>query len=310
MKLTEQQVHFFNTFGYLAFPKLFSSEEIAVITKDFEYSIDNFGGGKNHDGSRRTMLGGPIECLPSMCKLLDDPRIQGIIGGVIGEDFIFCSGDGNYYSGDTAWHPDGSWNLLTPVKVAFYLDPVGPETGCLRVIPGSFEKEHFIHRKKIHPNDAQKLFGIHPKDFPGNVPLVCEPGDVVMFNHDTWHAAYGGSNRRRMFTLNCHRRARTPEEFQALRQWIFDHFLLSGRALPTASKIAFRDAMRETASPQRMKRLEQTIRVYDDVFKELTAQAAAGKPIHLTSKVKPVSKAAKSRSGVKSSHRPKKRAKA
>ena len=29
------------------------------------------------------------------------------------------------------------------------------------------------------------------------------PGDILMFNHDTYHSAWGGGNRRRMFTMNC-----------------------------------------------------------------------------------------------------------
>ena len=59
MKLTEQQVNFFNTFGYLAFPSLFSPDEVAWITEEFDFSIQNFGAGKAHDGSKRTMFGGP-----------------------------------------------------------------------------------------------------------------------------------------------------------------------------------------------------------------------------------------------------------
>ena len=46
MKLTDQQLRFFKTFGYLGFPKLFSETEIATITRDFEYTIEAFGGGK------------------------------------------------------------------------------------------------------------------------------------------------------------------------------------------------------------------------------------------------------------------------
>lgn len=45
MKLTEQQINFFNTFGYLALPSLFSSDEVAWITEEFDFSIQTFGGG-------------------------------------------------------------------------------------------------------------------------------------------------------------------------------------------------------------------------------------------------------------------------
>ena len=276
MKLSEQQVRFFKTFGYLGIPKLFSTEEIARITEQFEQTIQKLGG-KNHDGSRRTMIGGPIEHTPFMCALLDDPRIKGIVGGVIGDDFSYCGGDGNYYSGDTPWHPDGNHNILTPVKVAFYLDPVGPDTGCLRVLPGSFEKEHSIHRWQIGMNDSQNLFGVAPRDFPGNVPLVSAPGDVVMFNHDTWHAAFGGSNRRRMFTLNCHRRARTPEEFAALRTWIMQHAFADGARFVGMPRQMYTDTMLGTASDERRTHLEQALQTYDECYLELERKAAGAK---------------------------------
>ena len=64
MKLTQQQLNFFHTFGYLACRAVFSPSEIAWITDEFEHSIQEVGGGKNHDGSSRTMFGGPIEHRP------------------------------------------------------------------------------------------------------------------------------------------------------------------------------------------------------------------------------------------------------
>jgi len=137
MKLTEHQVNFFNTFGYLSIPEMFSPSEVEWITDEFEATIQEFGGGKDHDGTHRTMFGGPIERRPRLCTLLDDDRIKGLIGGVIGEDFNYAGGDGNYYTGDTGWHPDGSWGRLFATKVAFYLDPLTRDTGCLRIIPGS-----------------------------------------------------------------------------------------------------------------------------------------------------------------------------
>ena len=145
---------------------------------------------------------------------------------------------------------------------------MGPETGCLRVIPGSFEKNHLIHRHKINPNEAGKLFGLHPKDFPGNVPLTCEPGDIVMFNHDTWHAAYGGSSRRRMFTMNCHRRARTPAKFKALKVWLDLHAFGNGARTNKEKERMYSDLMINTASAKRMKHLEQGLKAYSELYQK------------------------------------------
>ena len=137
MELSPAQISFFKTFGYLYFPRLFSPAEVAWITEEFELSIQACGNGAQHDGTKRTMFGGPIEHRERLCTLIDDERIVGICNGVLGANFNYASGDGNYYSGDTGWHPDGSWGQLFSVKIAFYLDDLTRDTGCLRVFPGS-----------------------------------------------------------------------------------------------------------------------------------------------------------------------------
>ena len=83
---------------------------------------------------------------------------------------------------------------LFACKVAFYLDPLTKDTGCLRIIPGSQNPAHFVRAEKIDPNQSQALYGLHPRDFPTSVALESNPGDVVIFNHDTYHAAFGGRN--------------------------------------------------------------------------------------------------------------------
>ena len=152
MKLTEQQVAFFKTFGYLVVRELLTPTEVETVTQAFDWSIQNWGGGDKHNGSIRTMLGGPIEHTPELCALMDHPGVLGLIGGVTGEDFNYCSGDGNYYTGDTGWHPDGNWGQLWATKAAFYLDEVKRDSGCLRVIPGSQHPNHFIRQQKIDIN--------------------------------------------------------------------------------------------------------------------------------------------------------------
>src|SRR5271165_116962 len=99
MQLSEEQIRHFSAFGYLGLPKLFSTAEIGWITDEFETAIQTYGGGKEHDGTKRTMFGAPIERTEKLCTLLDDARIVGILAGLLGEDFNYCSGDGNYYSG-------------------------------------------------------------------------------------------------------------------------------------------------------------------------------------------------------------------
>ena len=78
MKLTEQQLRFFHTFGYLHFAQLFAADEMTWITREFETALNTFGGGNKHDGSKRTMMLAPCDRTARLCTLVDDPRIVGI----------------------------------------------------------------------------------------------------------------------------------------------------------------------------------------------------------------------------------------
>ena len=66
MALTQEQLDFFDAYGYLMIPQLFLSSETDEIIEAFEWTIQNCGGGKDHDGSNRTMFPGPIEHHPRM----------------------------------------------------------------------------------------------------------------------------------------------------------------------------------------------------------------------------------------------------
>ena len=209
------------------------------------------------------MFGGPIEHRPRLCALLDDARIIGLCNEVLGEDFNYASGDGNYYSGDTGWHPDGNLNQLFAVKIAFYLDPLARDSGCLRVLPGSHHPDHFVRAQHIDLNNAQALFGVEPRDMPGNLALETQPGDLVIFNHDLYHASFGGSTRRRMFTMNLTRPCSTQRTWKrcasmsaSAHRW--------RTAWIWAGMLSYRTT--STAGPQRMRHLRQCADLHDELF--------------------------------------------
>jgi len=95
------------------------------------------------------------------------------------------------------------------------------------------------------------------------VALETVPGDVVAFTHNLMHASFGGSGRRRMFTINCSRRCDTPEEIVDLERYIDGHarFWVDSLAL-----------MRRTASPARMRHLTQ-VAEHETRLPELAAKA-------------------------------------
>ena len=273
MTPSQEQLNFFDTFGYLLIRQLFSPDEMGNIIEGFEWSIQNCGGGQNHNGTSRTMFLKPIEHAPEMCAILDHPSILGLIGGLLGQDFNYGGGDGNYYSGNTRWHPDGNWGQLFAAKTAFYLDPLTQETGALRFIPGSHRADHFVRQEKIDVNSSLELFGVPPTEFPGSIAVETNPGDIVIFNHDLYHASFGGGSRRRMFTMNCTRRAKNPAGLEMARQYLSIHSP-GGRNVKTGAGV-FYPTMLDTADENRMVHLRQPIEIHDQLFPDLARDAVS-----------------------------------
>ena len=260
MRLTEQQLAYFDTFGFLKFPGLFA-EDVGGITDTFESIWADHGGGHDgrpHDGRHRSALVPFIDQDDYLSGLIDDTRIDDVIGSLLGDDYNYTGSDGNYYVGDTKWHSDGYLKhpKYTSVKMAFYLDPVTRDTGCLRVIPGShkLDDEFAGALQEATPtskeNRVEELWGTHGSEVPA-IALECEPGDLLMFNHRIKHSSWGGSDRRRMFTLNFQERF-AEEDLDELRED------LSGKARFWLDE-AYGKAMLRTAGPKRMVHLEQRL---------------------------------------------------
>ena len=252
MMLTPQQCTFFESFGYLMLPGL--------MTDDIDWIIEEHGKvfeqqGVVHDGSKRSMIVPFSDQRERLCTLLDHPKVLGVLKSLLGEDFNYVGGDGNYYSGDTNWHSDGGHQAGLFAKYHLYLDPLTRDTGCIRVIPGS----HLIGPWRKHLQQTRQpdeLLGIPGRDVPC-IAAETEPGDVVVFNHNIYHASFGGGPARRHMCLNVTSRAKTEAEVSELDRYLRPagrpkHWL--GKYAPGAQ-----DIMRNTASPERYVHLEQVI---------------------------------------------------
>ena len=239
--MTPQQQAFFETFGYLVPPGL-AGRRLGWITEEFEAVFRDRG--VVHDGTKRSCIVPFIDQRERLCTLLDHPALEGLIGGLLGEDFNYLGGDGNYYAATragtaTAFHRVGRF-----LKVALYLDPVGRETRAACASSPA--------RTGSRPSRAGRRGGPAGRASCGESSrATCRawrwssrPGDVVAFNHNLMHASFGGSARRRMFTLNCCRRCETAEEIQDLERYISAHGRFWIDQLHS-------DMMRRTAFPAR-----------------------------------------------------------
>ena len=174
--------------------------------------------------------------------------------------------DGNYYTGDTGWHSDGWHPEIRHVKIAFYLDAVTKDTGCLRVIPGSHKiGDQYAETIQREIHQASNNWGIEGRDVPC-VPLESRPGDLICFNHNIKHAAYGGSANRRLFTIYISQRY-TDHKLQELRDY------MAGGARFWVEE-AYGPAMVATAGPGRLAHMQQCMD-NDDHLPALAAKARA-----------------------------------
>jgi hypothetical protein len=222
--LTEHQLQFFRTYGYLSLPQALSGD-IAWIQDEFEAAWRSLSS-IAHDGSKRTRFPSSfITASRKLTSLIDHPAVCDTLDALLGQGWSSYGGDGNLYAGESHWHsdvPDKCWEAKTTtvhIKVAFYLDRLTAETGALRVIPGS---HHFGDRyarliDERLPSWGEGISkGDHGRAQP-SVALTNDPGDLILFDHRLKHASFGGGPRRRMFTLNTFAPCATPGECEAAR---------------------------------------------------------------------------------------------
>jgi hypothetical protein len=270
--LTEQQRAFFETFGFLCLPQALAAD-IGWIIEEFEAAWRDRPEVK-HDGSQRTIFPQSfITSRPRLSSIIEHPLVNGILDDLLGVGWTSYGGDGNFYSGDTGWHPDcGHWREKTitrHIKVAFYLDRLTRETGALRVIPGS---HHFgdAYQRLVHQNvcgRSWEALGVHGPDVPA-AALEIVPGDLVVFDHRLQHASFGGSQRRRMFTINNFAPCHTEEQIEAAKVVMRNY--RDNEKVDWTSRKNWRDWM-ETLGPIGKRNHELVCRLGDEVMGELTA---------------------------------------
>jgi len=245
MKITEQQVRFFNDFGFLKLKQAFRDDLEWIIPGFEQIFIDR---GVVHDGTKRSTVVPFIDQNEKLLTLVDHPVILSAAKALLGDDFNYLGGDGNYYTGETGWHRDGYHLEGRYLKMAFYLDAVRGDSGALRVVPGSHKPGVWDETKFHRPVDS---WGIEGRDVPAYA-LDSDPGDLLIFDHNTLHASFGGGSARRMFTLNLCRHAETPKEKADLLAFV------NGAERFWITQV-HTDMMRKTAGPERMRHLQQVM---------------------------------------------------
>ncbi|MFC0184344.1 phytanoyl-CoA dioxygenase family protein [Pseudarcicella hirudinis] len=224
-KLTDEQLWFFNKYGFLHFKHFISKDTVKQflseahrIEKDWlEAGLTKMNGiplkfGKNPDGAsmiqRLCFLSQNSQILHEYLK---DPRLKALtqllgydarIGENEKDGLVF----NHYVNAENSkftqmgWHTDSPRDLflgqkiLKMLNVGTHLDDCPKENGGLRVLPGTHNQSRF---KLLF---GKKQFIDHRPD-PNEVGLDIEAGDLTVHDGDLWHRVevcpFTGENSRR-----------------------------------------------------------------------------------------------------------------
>jgi ectoine hydroxylase-related dioxygenase (phytanoyl-CoA dioxygenase family) len=191
--------HFLRTAGYLLVKGLFPPEEVAALREQADTLRGLASQGDRRSWWGRNAAGRSVLCrvthggrLPALRALLEDPRLLALrdlshtplvsraIDGEDGVSLLIKNPEMVEGLSDIPWHRDcgmGGHAAMCPVLIfSIYLYPARPETGELRMLPGSHESS----------------FGFAEADdprAPRGISLAADPGDVSLHYGDIMHAA-------------------------------------------------------------------------------------------------------------------------
>ncbi|HET6467118.1 MAG TPA: phytanoyl-CoA dioxygenase family protein [Geminicoccaceae bacterium] len=146
--LSADAVAAFEERGYVFPIRVMDEQEIAGLRARLE-TLARAEGGKLSRGTNQK----PHLLLPWLNDLVRHPRILDVVEDVLGPN-LFCWASGFFWkpAKDPAfisWHQDSTyWGLSHPDVVTAWLafTPSTPESGCMRVVPGSHHKDQIPHK--------------------------------------------------------------------------------------------------------------------------------------------------------------------
>lgn len=234
MQLLDDEIRHFEVFGFIVHRRTFGPAEMTRIIDAAMTILEEDQGEAAWTGTERQQIQGFVERHPTLSALITDDHIYDPVAQLLDQGPVWIGSDGNRYVGETGWHPDGSYPGYRRIKVALYLDVLRRDTGALRVVPGSHknplhdELRVLLQRfdTTITPYGVMASFRTNPTETGTGVPpteVPCyavdtDPGDVVFFDQNIWHASFGGEAGRRMFTLNFGASPQTEEQWTFLER--------------------------------------------------------------------------------------------
>ena len=177
-------VESFRTFGFAVLRRFFDPGPLALEVE--RVLSEGLTRRRPHTGDIRFQYVPMMTAeTPASLSLLD--RLGAVAETLLERPVLPTRAKGTRYFGESPWHVDSSLPVESLGCLA-YLEPTSPDSGALRVIPGS---HHSTFNEAVRDMRAAR---VRDPLLPGHV-LATDPGDVILMDEHVLHAAFGGSVR-------------------------------------------------------------------------------------------------------------------
>lgn len=183
----ERATHF-NTFGFEVMPSLIAAADMTALALEFDACMNDAFADAGHMIAGAT--GNQFRYVPTMCERTPQAlglirRLASVAAELLGSPVLPSRAKATTYSGSTTWHRDSDLSVAS-IGFLFYLEPLGPESGALRVLPGSHWPD-FALALATYLACGIELLG---------TAVPTRPGDAIAFNERLYHASSNGGLRR------------------------------------------------------------------------------------------------------------------
>jgi non-haem Fe2+, alpha-ketoglutarate-dependent halogenase len=192
-RLSEQQVEQFQRDGVLFPLDAYERGEIEGLRRKLE-ALAQAEGGKLSRGTNQK----PHMLLPWLADMIREPRILDAVEGVLGPNLL-CWASGFFWKQPQdpayiSWHQDSTyWGLSHPDIVTAWVafTPSTPESGCMRVVPGTHKRDQVEHRdtfaaENLLSRGQEIAVDVNEEDA---VDVVLQPGQMSLHHVRLFHGS-------------------------------------------------------------------------------------------------------------------------
>jgi ectoine hydroxylase-related dioxygenase (phytanoyl-CoA dioxygenase family) len=186
----------------ILFPlRVLSESEVAEAVRELEIMEDREGGRLSKRTNQK-----PHILLPALNRLIRKPKILDGVESILGPNLL-CWGSGFFTKNvnDAAfisWHQDSTyWGLSSADVVSAWvaLTPSTPESGCMRIIPGTHTSEQIPHRDTFAEGNllsrGQEI--AVEVDEAVAIDVILRPGEMSLHHVRIFHGSGRNHSRNR-----------------------------------------------------------------------------------------------------------------